>query len=99
MKKLALLLLAGLAACDVGERTAPIVDPDEPTNLTFQLLPSGDPNVPLGVLLSWDPPSNNRAVVFDVYGRSNGTGSGTGTPSRSAARTAQDGCAARRRRR
>ena len=74
MKKLAMLLMVGLAACDIDGGTGPRVDPDEPTNLSFQLTPSGDPNVPLGILLSWDPPSNNRAAVFDVYGRSSGTG-------------------------
>jgi hypothetical protein len=71
MRKLGLLLLVGLAACHIDGGLPP-VDPDAPTNLTFQLAPSGDPNVPLGVLLSWDPPSNGRAVVFDVYGRSGG---------------------------
>lgn len=74
MKKLAMLLLVGLAACEVDGGTAPIVDPNDPANLTFNLMPSGDPNVPLGIILSWDPPSNGRAVVFDVYGRSNSTG-------------------------
>ena len=74
MRKFALLLLAGLAACDIDGGTGPRYDPDEPTNLSFQLLPSGDPNVPLGVILTWDAPSNGRAVVFDVYGRSSGTG-------------------------
>jgi hypothetical protein len=73
MRKFALLLLAGLAACDIQGGTEPRRDPDEPTNLSFQLLPSGDPNVPLGIVLSWDPPSNGDAVVFDVYGRSSGT--------------------------
>jgi hypothetical protein len=72
MKKLAILLLVGLAACEV-DGTAPL-DPDEPTNLTFELAPSGDPDIPLGILLSWDPPANGRAVVFDIYGRSNSTG-------------------------
>src|SRR3954465_1507904 len=71
MRKLALLLLVGLAACDI-EGGVPRADPDAPANLTFQLAPSGDPNVPLGILLSWDPPSNGRASVFDVYGRSGG---------------------------
>src|SRR4051812_16835917 len=71
MKKLAMLLLVGLAACDVNGGL-PRTDPDAPANLTFQLAPSGDPNVPLGILLSWDPPSNGRASVFDVYGRSGG---------------------------
>ncbi|MEO5567306.1 MAG: fibronectin type III domain-containing protein [Gemmatimonadaceae bacterium] len=72
MKKLAMLLLVGLAACEIDG--TPPRDPTEPTNLTFQLMPSGDPNVPLGILLSWDPPSNNQATAFDVYGRSNSTG-------------------------
>jgi hypothetical protein len=73
MRKLALLLLVGLAACNIDGGTAPI-DPDAPRNLSFQLTPSGDPNVPLGILLTWDAPSNGRAAVFDVYGRSSGTG-------------------------
>jgi hypothetical protein len=71
MRKLGLLMLVGLAACNI-DGGLPRVDPDAPTNLTFQLVPSGDPNVPLGILLSWDPPSNGRAIVFDVYGRSGG---------------------------
>jgi hypothetical protein len=73
MRKLAMLLMAGLAACHIDggpER----IDPTAPTNLDFQLAPSGDPNVPLGILLAWDPPSNGRASVFDVYGRSSGSG-------------------------
>jgi hypothetical protein len=73
MRRLATLLLVGLAACQIDGGTAP-VDPGAPTNLSFQLEPSGDPNVPLGILLSWDPPSNGRATVFDVYGRSSGSG-------------------------
>jgi hypothetical protein len=73
MKKSILILLAGLTACDVSG-TAPRVDPDAPTNLTFQLTPSGDPNVPDGILLRWDPPSNGQALSFDIYGRSNSTG-------------------------
>lgn len=73
MKRLALLLMIGLVACDVAGTTAPI-DPAAPTNLSFQLSPSGDPNLPLGILLTWVPPSNGRAVMFDIYGRSNATG-------------------------
>jgi hypothetical protein len=74
MKKLAMLFLVGLAACNIDGGTAPQVDPEAPTDLVFQLAPSGDPNVPLGILLSWEPPSNGRAAVFDVYGRSSGGG-------------------------
>jgi len=73
MKRLAMLVLIGLAACQVAGTTTPI-DPAAPTNLTFQLTPSGDPNVPLGILLTWVAPSNGRAVTFDVYGLSTSTG-------------------------
>lgn len=74
MKKLAMLFFVGLAACHIDGGTGPQFDPEAPTDLAFQLTPSGDPNVPLGILLSWEPPSNGRAVVFDVYGRSSGSG-------------------------
>ena len=56
-----------LAACDITDATG--IDPNAPTNLSYQLIPSGDPNAPLGVILSWDPPSGGRAVAFDVFGR------------------------------
>jgi len=69
--KLSRLLLAmalPLVACEVS--TNPIItDPDAPGNLTYQLIPSGNPDEPLGVLLSWDIPSSGRANAFNVYGR------------------------------
>src|SRR3954466_15661854 len=65
--RLALAVLAPLAACD--EITGPNADPDAPANLTYTLIPSGDPNAPLGVLLSWDLPRSGRANAFNVYGR------------------------------
>ena len=48
-----------LGACN-GDLLAPL-DPDSPSNLTYQLIPSGDPDVPLGVLLTWDAPRSGRA--------------------------------------
>ena len=69
-----LLLLAALplAACEVS--TDPIVtDPDAPANLTYQLIPSGNPDAPLGVLLSWEVPTSGRASSFNVYGRETNT--------------------------
>ena len=67
-----LLLILGLAlplaACEIDGVTG--VDPDEPSNLTYQLIPSGDPNVPLGIILTWDPPAGGQAATFDVFGRS-----------------------------
>jgi len=56
-----------LAACDLTDATG--IDPNAPSNLTYQLIPSGNPNAPLGIILSWDAPSSGRAVAFDVYGR------------------------------
>src|SRR5206468_8296973 len=55
------------AGCDLTDVTG--IDPNAPTNLTYQLIPSGDPNAPLGIILNWDAPSNGRAVAFDVFGR------------------------------
>ena len=64
--------LIPLAACET-DLLGPDVDPDAPANLAYQLLPSGDPDVPLGVLLTWEAPRSGRAQTFDVFGR---TGSG-----------------------
>ena len=73
MKLTRLLLFAALplAACEIS--TNPIItDPNAPANLTYQLIPSGDPNQPLGVLLTWEVPTSGRANSFNVYGRSGG---------------------------
>lgn len=62
-----LAVLVPLAACD--ELTGLGTDPDAPANVTYELLPSGDPNAPAGVLLTWDVPRSGRANSFNVYGR------------------------------
>jgi len=67
---LALVVTIPLAACD--ELTGLGRDPDAPTNLTYQLIPSGDPTVPAGVLLTWEIPRSGRANAFNIYGRLNG---------------------------
>src|SRR4051812_45147246 len=69
LRRTLVIALIGIAACDGTGATAPS-DPNEPTGLTYQLMPSGDPGTPLGVLLTWQPPSNGRANSFDVYGHS-----------------------------
>jgi hypothetical protein len=69
MRLLRLLTSLTLAAVACGDGTTAPADPDAPSNLTYQLIPSGDPNIPLGVLLTWDPPANGRAISYDVYGR------------------------------
>ena len=71
MSPLLIGFVAALTACD-GGLLGPNADPSAPQNLSYHLVPSGDPNVPLGVLLTWDPPSNGYAVTFDVYGRDAG---------------------------
>lgn len=72
ISRLWLLPLAAFSmftACD--DLTAPDSgpDPDRPTNLSYQLEPSGDPNAPSGVLLTWDPPTRADVVAFNVYAR------------------------------
>jgi hypothetical protein len=75
MKLSRLLLVAvllPLAAC--GELTGVPVDPDAAANISYQLVPSGNPDSPLGVLLSWDVPRSGRANSFNVYGRASNSG-------------------------
>ena len=67
LNRLLLAAVLPLAACDT--LTGIGVDPDAPANVTYQLLPSGDPSAPAGVLLTWDVPSSGRASAFNVYGR------------------------------
>lgn len=67
-----LAVLLPLAACE--DLTSPNSDPDAPTNLTYQLIPSGVPDAPAGVLLSWDVPRSGRASSFNVYSRGSTSG-------------------------
>ncbi|MGH7718217.1 MAG: fibronectin type III domain-containing protein [Gemmatimonadaceae bacterium] len=56
-----------LAAC-----TDTVIGPSElepPSNLTYELLPSGDPEVPDGILLRWDEPNDDRVENYVVYSR------------------------------
>lgn len=65
-----LLSLIPIAACE--DLTGVGTDPDAPSNLTYQLTPSGDPSAPLAVLLSWDVPRNGTTSSFNIYGRLTG---------------------------
>src|SRR5690349_24191612 len=65
-----LVALLPIAACE--DLAGPFTDPDAPANLVYQLTPSGDPNAPLAVLLSWDIPLSNNFNAFNVYGRVGG---------------------------
>lgn len=68
-RALAFLASALLAGCSLDELTGG-ADRFDPTDLTYRLLPSGDPEVPAGILLEWTPPTSSRVVSFDVHGRS-----------------------------
>jgi hypothetical protein len=67
LSRLMLAVLVPLVACD--GLTNPLSDPDAPTNLTYELVPSGVPTAPAGVLLRWDAPRSGRATSFNVYSR------------------------------
>jgi hypothetical protein len=63
----ALILVAAVAACDddggvIGEIATP-------TNLYYDLDPSGDPDAPAGLLLFWDPVSAADLLAYRVYSR------------------------------
>jgi hypothetical protein len=62
------LSMVMLGACD--ESFAGLDEADAPTDLTYRLVPSGDPDAPAGILLEWYPPSSNRATSYDIYARS-----------------------------
>ena len=69
MKLFRLLLAAVLPLAACADLTNPPVDPDAAANLTYQLVPSGNPDSPSGVLISWEVPRSGRANSFNVYGR------------------------------
>ena len=61
----AAVALLGVAACD--RVVEPVIE--APANLTYMLEPSGDPEAPAGLILSWDPVLNARLAVYRVYSR------------------------------
>jgi hypothetical protein len=56
---------AALLGCDR------ILDPgiEAPTNLTYRLEPSGDPETPAGLVLLWDPVNSSELESYRVYSR------------------------------
>ena len=77
MRRSVLLALAMIAAaCTTTNTVVAPVDPLlAPMNLTYELVPSGDPTQPVGILLRWDPPADARVTTYNVYSR--GTNAGT----------------------
>ena len=68
LTRLLFVALLPLAACE--DLTGVGTDPDAPAHVSYQLIPSGDPASPAGVLLTWDVPASGRANSFNVYARS-----------------------------
>lgn len=62
---LPVLALMVATACDRTVETAI----QAPTNLTYQLEPSGDPAAPAAVILSWDPVTDPGLSMYRVYSR------------------------------
>lgn len=69
----AALLISFLGACDLEELVGGADDYD-PTDLTYRLIPSGDPEIPQGIILEWTPPTSPEVSAFDVYARSSAGG-------------------------
>jgi hypothetical protein len=69
-----MLFAIGIAACTDYEGD---LGPDEleaPSDLTYQLIPSGDPDEPSGILLSWSDPGDPDIEVFVIYSRASSSG-------------------------
>lgn len=63
------VLVAFLApACDDGP-TVIVDQPSTPANLTYRLEPSGDPDRPAGITLSWDDVTDADLESYNVYSR------------------------------
>jgi len=72
MRRSVLIPLALLAAaCTSGNTVvAPPTQLLPPSNLSYQLVPSGDPTQPVGILLQWVPPVGSSVGAYNVYSRS-----------------------------
>jgi hypothetical protein len=65
------LLTVAAAALSVGctDYVTEGIAPAAPTNLSYQLEPSGDPLRPSGLLLKWDADQSGLVAVYHVYSR------------------------------
>ena len=66
LRRLGLVMVAALAC---SSTVGPSSDLREPTDLRYELIPSGDPVWPSGILLRWNAPADSRVVSFAVYSR------------------------------
>ena len=71
---LSLAAVLAVAACtDITSNSAAFLP--EPTNLTYELMPSGDPDAPEGVLLAWDDVADANVSAYVIYSRYSSTDS------------------------
>jgi hypothetical protein len=74
MRRLILAALVVAAACGPDRTTAPDGRLPTPTGLTYQLVPSGYPDSPDGVLLTWDDVADSYTSAYVVYSRNSASG-------------------------
>ena len=67
----ALLFVAG---CQTSDTTGTVPTVSAPTNLIYQLDPSGDPASPAGILLRWDDVTDPSLASYRVYSRAGTSG-------------------------
>ena len=67
------VLVAGLLAAVGCDRVVEVLI-ERPTNLTYRLEPSGDPDAPAGVLLEWDAVQIDNLDSYNIYSRPTNAG-------------------------
>ncbi len=75
MRRFVFALLVAAVACGGDRTNAPYASLPTPTGLTYQLVPSGVPDSPDGVLLSWDDVADANTSAYVVYSRNSASGS------------------------
>jgi len=70
----ALLVVGALSVACQTNTTTVGTRPPAPQNLTYRLDPSGDPNNPAGILLSWDNDTTSSLASYNIYSRGSTTG-------------------------
>jgi hypothetical protein len=60
---------ATVTACYDRAVTGPVTILNAPSNLVYQIEPSGNPAAPSGILLSWDPVSDPELEAYQVWSR------------------------------
>jgi hypothetical protein len=70
MRRIVLAALVAVVACGGDRANAPYDSLPTPTGLEYQLVPSGFPDSPDGVLLKWDDVADENTSAYVVYSRS-----------------------------